>query len=264
MNITLAQLETKESKQQNLEKILKIIKDQQSSDLIVFPEYCMGFPNEKLTRNYFIENSEYTDGEFVSSVVSQTSKRNITVILPIYEKTENSKIFNTALIIKEGNIKGKYRKIHMFDALGYKESNLFNKGQEAYLFNLGGFTFGVVICYDIRFPELIKSQVKAGAEVILVPAAWYRGLRKEEQWQTLLMARAHENTSYVVAVGNANEAFIGRSIVVDPFGIKNLDLGIGERVSIFQIDKTLIDDARRKLPVIKQSTRTSYTCKLLF
>jgi MtaA/CmuA family methyltransferase len=82
----------------------------------------------------------------------------------------------------------------------------------------------MAICYDIRFPELFRKQAMAGAEAVIVPAAWYKGEMKEEQWQTLLMARAHEDTCYVVGVGNANEAFIGRSMVASPSGIKALDL----------------------------------------
>jgi predicted amidohydrolase len=87
-----------------------------------------------------------------------------------------------------------------------------------------------VICYDIRFPELLKDEVMTGARVMLVLSAWFRGPMKEEQWQTLLIARAHETTSYMIGVGNAHDAFVGRSIVVDPKGVKVMDLGAGDRV----------------------------------
>jgi predicted amidohydrolase len=86
---------------------------------------------------------------------------------------------------------------------------------------------------------------------------------KEEQWQTLLMCRAHENTSYVVGVGNANKAFIGRSMVVSPSGIKALDLGAGASVGYFELDPRVVSDARRKLPVLKQSTRRVPACRVL-
>lgn len=111
----------------------------------------------------------------------------------------------------------------------------------------------MVICYDIRFPELVKSEVMSGARVVLVPSAWFRGPMKEEQWQVLVMARAQENTSYVIGVGNANEAFIGRSMVVDPSGVKVLDLGSGNRIGFCEIDDNLVTEAREKMPVLKQS-----------
>ncbi len=86
---------------------------------------------------------------------------------------------------------------------------------------------------------------------------------KEEQWQTLLLARAHEDTSYVIGVGNANEAFIGRSIVATPFGVKALDLGAGERISYHELDSKLVSGARRRLPVLKQSAGRTPRCRLL-
>ena len=263
VTVTLAQLNIVESKRTNLERILSVIQREVETDILVFPEYAMGVPSGNPSRKYFEENAEFVDGRFVSAITAQSTKKDFMILLPIYEKTDNNHIYNTALIIENGKVKGGYRKIHMFDALGYKESNLFTKGTEACLFQLKEFTCGIVICYDIRFPELLKSQVKAGAEVIFVPAAWYKGPAKEEQWQTLLMARAHENTSYIVGVGNANEVFIGRSLVVDPFGIKNLDLGMGDRVGHFTLDKTLLNEARRRLPIIKQSHQSSYPCKLI-
>ena len=102
----------------------------------------------------------------------------------------------------------------------------------------------------------MKCEAKAGAYAIVVPSAWYRGPLKEEQWQTLLVARAQENTSYVIGVGNANSAFVGRSTVVDPFGVKVLDLGAGNRIGSCEIEKSRVTEARRKLPVLKQSRRT--------
>jgi predicted amidohydrolase len=192
------------------------------------------------------------DGEFVARLVEKSREKQIVVVLPIFEK-ENASIFNTAVIIDRGKVIGAYRKIHLFDALGQKESEVFRPGSELVLFDVRGMTFGIVTCYDIRFPELVKKQVMSGATAIIVPAAWFRGPLKEEQWQTFLMARAAENTSYVIGVGNANENFIGRSIVVDPFGVKVLDLGYGERIGRYEIDNNLIADAREKVPIVQQS-----------
>ena len=119
---------------------------------------------------------------------------------------------------------------------GFRESEFFGSGSELILANVGDTTFGVVTCYDIRFPELVKKEAMSGATVIIVPAAWFRGPLKEEQWQTYLMARAAETTCFVVGVGNANENFVGRSIVANPFGVKVLDLGYGNRIGQYEID----------------------------
>jgi predicted amidohydrolase len=222
----------------------------------------MGFPKEGLSRRYVEENSEKLQGSFVGHVASMSRERGVAVILPIFEKGPE-RVYNTAVVIARGKVLGGYRKMRLFDAFGYRESDVFGTGSELVLFRLGTMSFGTVICYDIRFPELVKKQAMAGADVILVPSAWYRGQMKEEQWQTLLMCRAHENTSYVVGVGNANEAFIGRSMVVSPSGIKALDLGGGESIGYYDLDPHIVSDARRRLPVLKQSAERAPACRVL-
>jgi predicted amidohydrolase len=152
----------------------------------------------------------------------------------------------------------------LFDALGARESDLFGSGSEAVLFTVRNFTVGIVTCYDLRFPELAKQEALSGARILVVPAAWFRGPLKEEQWQTLLMARASETTSYVIGVGNAHDAFIGRSMVVDPLGVKVFDLGYGNRVGTYEIDDSRISDAREKIPVLEQSRNlTIIKCRQL-
>ena len=203
-------------------------------------------------RNYVEEMAEPLDGEFITLVAEKTKEKEVAAVVPIFEKSDDG-IFDTAVIINRGEIRGGYRKIHLFDALGYKESDYFRSGSDPVLFKIGDTLLGVVICYDIRFPELTKSEAMSGARVIIVPSAWYRGPLKEEQWQTLLMARAQENTSYVIGVGNANDAFVGRSMVIDPLGVKVLDLGSGDRIGFYDLEDSRIDEARKKLPVLKQS-----------
>ena len=221
-------------------------------DLVVFPEYSMGYSKSALSRDFVEDLAEPLNAEFVESVAEKSKEKQIVVVLPIFEKDDSS-VFNTAVIIDRGKVKGGYRKIHLFDALGYRESEFFRAGSELVLFDVGGMTFGVVMCYDLRFPELIKEEVMSGATAIIVPAAWFRGPLKEEQWQTLLMARAAETTSYMIGVGNANENFVGRSIVVDPFGVKVLDLGYGDRIGRYEIDNNQVTNAREKIPVLQQS-----------
>lgn len=253
LKVGLIQLSVTSSKEQNLKRVLSTIDSaEESCDLLVFPEYCMGYPKEGLSRNYLKDVAEPLDGKFVTTVAEKSKEKQVATVVPIFEK-KNGDVFDTAVVIDRGKVRGGYRKIHLFDALGQRESEFFRPGSSPVLFKIRDMVFGIVICYDIRFPELVKSEVLSGARVVIVPSAWYRGPLKEEHWQTLLMARAHENTSYVVAVGNANEAFVGRSIVVDPFGVKTLDLGFGDRIGFCDIDDKRVTEAREKLPVLKQS-----------
>ena len=221
-------------------------------DLVVFPEYSMGYPKGQLTRKFVRDTAEPLDGNFVRRVAQKSKAKHLTVVLPIFEKAAST-VFNTAVVISSGHVVGGYRKIRLFDALGFRESDFFGTGYETVLFNVREFTFGMVTCYELRFPELMKKEVMSGARAVVVPAAWARGPLKEEQWQGLLMARAAENTSYVIGVGNAHEAFVGRSMIFDPFGVKVLDLGYGNRIGEYEIDNSLITQAREKIPVLQQS-----------
>ena len=256
------QLAVTESKKENLERVLSAIERSEACDLLVFPEYCMGYPSRGMSRQYLEGTAEPLDGEFVNTVAELSEKKQIGIVLPIFERL-NGDIFNTAAIIDQGKVKGGYRKIHLFDAFGYRESDLFRAGSNPVLFRLRDLTLGIVICYDIRFPELVKGEVMSGARVVIVPSAWFRGPLKEEQWQTLLIARAHENTSYMIGVGNAHEAFVGRSMVVDPQGVKVMDLGAGDRVGFYRIDDARVTEAREKLPVLRQSKPPSNPYRIL-
>jgi predicted amidohydrolase len=262
VKIGLIQLDVTSSKKENLMRVVAAIKSADRSDLLVFPEYCMGYPNRGMSRSYLDATAEPLDGEFVSTVANESRERQVASVLPIFERQKEG-VFNTAVIIDRGEVRGGYRKMHLFDAYGYKESELFHPGTNPVLFRIDDITFGVVICYDIRFPELVKSEVMSGARVVVVPSAWFRGPLKEEQWQTLLMARAQENTCYVVGVGNANEAFVGRSMVVDPLGVKVLELGYGDRIGFYEIDDNRVTEAREKLPVLRQSTSPNISCERL-
>ena len=263
LRIGLAQLEVTPSKPTNLGKILDSINSVgEKSDIVVFPECSVGFPNGKLSGEFVREIAEPLEGNFVRSVAESASE-GLTLVLPIFEKADG-KVFNTSAVIKDGKVVGAYRKMLLFDAFGFRESDFFAAGSEMVLFAAGKIMCGVITCYELRFPELMRKQVMSGARVVIVPAAWVRGSLKEEQWQTLLMARAAENTSYVVGVGNAHSAFIGRSMVADPYGVKVLDLGYGERVGRFEIDNSVVTEARDKIPVLQQASKVhDIPCRIL-
>lgn len=253
LRIGLVQLKVTPEKSENLRSIIATLDSRaQNCDLVVFPEYCMGYPKGPLTSTFTLDAAEALDGDFVSHVAEKSKEKQLAVVLPIFEKSDGT-VFNTAVVIDHGRVVGGYRKIHLFDALGSRESEFFGSGAEAVVFAVRNFTFGIITCYDLRFPELAKQEAMSGARAVIVPAAWFRGPLKEEQWQTLLMARAVETTSYVIGVGNAHEAFIGRSMVVDPVGVKVFDLGYGNRVGTYEIDDSRVSDAREKVPVLEQS-----------
>ncbi|HEX4472720.1 MAG TPA: nitrilase-related carbon-nitrogen hydrolase, partial [Nocardioides sp.] len=115
-------------------------------------------------------------------------------------------------------------------------------------FVLGGTTVGVMTCYDLRFPELARRLVDAGAEVILVPSAWVAGPRKVDHWTTLLRARAIENTVYVVGAGQPAPRYSGHSTVIGPLGDILAEAGDDAEVLTVDLDPDAVAQARRTNP----------------
>ncbi len=103
-------------------------------------------------------------------------------------------------------------------------------------------------CYDLRFPELARLLVDAGAELLVVPAAWVAGPRKVDHWRTLLRARAIENTVYVAAAGQPAPRYSGHSMLVDPLGDVLAEAGEGAETVTGVVDLARLDEARRTNP----------------
>jgi predicted amidohydrolase len=159
-----------------------------------------------------------------------------------------------------GALVAAYRKIHLYDALGQRESELVEPGSEPVLCDLGGLRVGILTCYDVRFPELARALAAGGAQLLVVPAAWAAGLFKEEHWVTLVRARAIENTVWVAAAGQVPDLAdpapgaptgIGRSMLVDPMGTVRLDLGPGRGIAVGEVDPGVTASVRAVLPSLE-------------
>jgi predicted amidohydrolase len=184
------------------------------ADLVVLPEAFsrdFGEPGSDVA-----PYAESVDGAFATEVERVAKERDTTVVAGMFEQTDSSP-YNTVVV--RGRVHADYRKIHLYDSFGYRESDVLAAGEISPLtFDLDGLRVGLMTCYDLRFPELSRLLVDAGAEVLVVPAAWVAGARKVEHWTTLLRARAIENTVYVVGVGQPGPRYTGHSMVVGPLG----------------------------------------------
>ena len=178
------------------------------------------------------------------------------------------KFSNTSVLInREGEIVARYRKIHLFDvqlANGEKhyESERIEPGNEVVTAEVDGVTFGLSICYDLRFPELYRSLALRGAQVLLVPAGFTLHTGRDH-WEVLLRARAIENLCYVVApaqVGSypPNRQCFGRSMIVDPWGLVLAQAQDMPTVIMADIDLERIDSARAQIPCLTHRRPQSY------
>ena len=255
--IGLAQADSGNSKDESLKKAVSLMEEASSKkvEMIVFPEFFMEYvpladPIEK-----YASVAEPLNGPFVSTISYEADKRKMYVAVGIYEKpTVGQRIHNTIVLIgPDGSILSANRKLHSFDAFGFNESEKFKSGEDPGQVadtTLG--KIGTMVCYDLRFPEATRMQVMDGAEILLVPAAWLRGIMKEDHWITLVKARAIENTIFVAACSQPGRMFSGRSMVVDPFGITLCDGGAEESLVVTNIDLQRIKKVRERLPCLDQ------------
>jgi len=161
-------------------------------------------------------------------------------------------------VAEPGGVAGTYRKLHLYDAYGAKESERVVPGDPAappVTFSVPAepdLLCSVMTCYDLRFPEMARVLVDAGAGLIVLPAHWYSGPGKAETWETLVRARAIESTAYVVAAGKPEDEGVGRSRVVGPGGEVLAALGgKDDDVLVADVTASRLRAVRAALPVLE-------------
>ena len=258
--VALVQMRSSENKEENLKASVDFISraaDRKAS-LICFPEFQMAFSPLKQSPKDLANNvAEYIDGgNFVSTLCRSAKRNKISVIATVYERNKNKnefKVYDTAVIISnKGQITSVYRKLHLYNALGFRESDKLIQGnvvEKPVSTSVGN--IGLMICYDIRFPEMSRILTVNGADILAVPSAWVYGIMKEDHWRTMIMARAIENGSYIIAPDQVGNIFSGRSMVADPFGTVLLDMGDKQGMDVVEIDKSRVVKVRESLPLLK-------------
>ena len=178
------------------------------------------------------------------------------------------KFYNTSVLInRDGEIVARYRKIHLFDvdlANGEKhyESERIEPGNDIVTAEIDGITFGLTICYDLRFPELYRLLALRGVQIIMVPAGFTLHTGRDH-WEVLLRARAIENLCYVVApaqVGSypPNRQCFGRSMIVNPWGLVLAQAQDSPTAIMSDIDLKQIELARAQIPCLENRRPTAY------
>ena len=222
----------------------------EGADLVVWPEaFARDFGEAGSDVSGW---AEPVTGPFATELGRVASARRTTVVAGQFETSHDpERPFNT-LVVRGGEAPAAYRKVHLYDSFGYRESDRLVAGDPAaVVVAVGGWAVGLMTCYDLRFPEMGRLLVDAGAEVIVVPAAWVAGTRKVDHWRTLLRARAIENTVFVVAAGQPGPRYTGHSAVVDPLGDVLVEAGEGPEVLRTELRRDVLDEARRTNPSLR-------------
>ncbi|MCM3569358.1 carbon-nitrogen hydrolase family protein [Neobacillus mesonae] len=256
MKIATAQLTADRNKDVNLAKAVKYIAKAKESgaDLIVFPEIFMAFVPARAT-TYLADVAEPLDGNFVTRMKEAARKHQINIIFGMYETKpgEKERAYNTIVFLdRSGNLVKSYQKTHLYDAFTTKESNRVIPGDASFGVVETDFgTIGLMICYELRFPEIARSLVLQGADILIIPTAWVTGDMKEFHWKTLLKARAIENTVFVVGANQIGNIYSGSSTTIDPMGVEIASAGEEEILIIAEVDLERIKRVRAKLPCIE-------------
>ncbi|MFE4230087.1 carbon-nitrogen hydrolase family protein [Arthrobacter sp. NPDC056886] len=255
VNIAVAQFAPGLDKQQNEKDIAELVSEaaQLGARLVVLPEYAM-FTAPSMDGS-FLDTAEPLSGPFVTGLSELARELSIFVVAGINEELEGGEqISNTLVAVgPQGGVVAIYRKLHLYDAFGYQESALVRPGEiEApETFEIDGISFGMQTCYDLRFPEVTRRIVDAGAQVLLLPAEWVPGPLKEDHWTTLLRARAIENTIYVAAADQCAPTGAGNSMIVDPMGVVLASLGEQKAVATAELTEERLRTVRLKNPALE-------------
>jgi omega-amidase len=224
-------------------------------DLIVLPEmWNTGYALEQ------IQNLADIEGQRTRKIVSEFCRlHQVRVLAGSIAERRTECVTNTVHIFDETGAEiGEYSKIHLFQLMD--EHLHLKAGDATGLFHLGGTPAAVMICYDIRFPELTRKLALEGAKVLFVPAEWPHP--RLHHWRTLLQARAIENQMYVVSCNTVGDSggtsFFGHSMVIDPWGEVVAEAGEEEIILSAEIDLALVDEVRGRIPVFSDRRPSLY------
>ena len=220
------------------------------ADLVVWPEVTqrdLGGPGDALT-----PDAEPLDGPFVSALVERARAHGGVWVAGMLERsgdTDAGPPYNTLVVVDGDGLRASYRKLHLYDSFGYRESDRVRAGDaEPPVLEVAGLRVGLMTCYDLRFPETARVLSARGADLVVCPAAWVAGPRKVRHWETLVTARAVENVAYVAAVGQPGPTYSGHSRLVDPRGDVVVSAADGPEVLVGEVSRALVVEARTENP----------------
>jgi predicted amidohydrolase len=254
MKVSVAQFKPGGDVSHNLDRIRALTAQaaEQGAGLVVFPEESM-FTVGKI-EGPLAAAVDAGWSTFVQQLSFIASETGVAIVAGGYESSGEDRPYNTLVLVDAtGRIVETYRKLHLYDAFSYQESTRIKPGNGGVkVASIGGLTVGLMTCYDLRFPELARALADRGADLLCVPAAWFRGEHKIEHWETLLKARAMENTCWVAAAGTSSGHTVGHSAILDPMGVPQAFLGEEpEAVVTADVTRQRIDEVRTFLPVLK-------------
>lgn len=256
MRASLIQIAVDEGESVNFRRsrvssLVREVAERERPDLVVLPEL---WTTGAFAYESFADEAEPLEGPTYEAMAKAARDAGVWLHAgSVPERDASGDLYNTSLVFSpEGELAASYRKIHRF-GFDKGEAVLMGAGGELVTVRTPETTIGLATCYDLRFPELFRGLVDAGAEMFVVPAGW--PARRREHWTLLARARAVEDQVYVLACGtggtHAGVPQAGHSIVVDPWGAVLAEAGDGEEVLTVELDPAKVAATREQFPALK-------------
>ncbi|NLO20869.1 MAG: carbon-nitrogen hydrolase family protein [Syntrophomonadaceae bacterium] len=267
LSIALCQLMNSSSKNDNLSRAGKMMElaGQKDIDLIILPEVF----NAPYQSDLFPDYAENYPGPTTDFLARTAREQGVGIVGgSIIERSPEGRLYNSCFAFDEyGNLLGRHRKIHLFDVdmpgrITFRESDFLSPGNNITLIEYQGIKIGLLICYDIRFPELSRALALAGADLIIVPAA-FNHTSGPLFWELVLRSRAVDQQLYVAAVSpapnpQANYQAWGHSLVVDPWGKIIAQADQKEGIVWAELDFSANEQIRGEIPLYRHRRRDMY------
>lgn len=253
ITVAIAQFAPGSSWLANTERILGFAKEANASgaELLVCPEYSQAFVASQGPA--WAEMAQPLDGGFVAALVEASVTAGGIVIIAGMLVANAGKPTNTMVAVGPTGVLASASKLHLYDAFGAQESDWVRAGEIAPpdILVIGEHRLGLMACYDLRFPEVARRLVDAGAHCLVVPAQWVPGPQKLLHWTTLLHARAIENQAFVLAAGHPLPHGVGNSMVIDPLGQTLLQMSDQTELGFATVRAGLVETVREDNPALQ-------------
>ena len=266
LKLALCQMMVGADKKENIEKASLMVQDAQKrgAELVVLPEMF----NCPYQTEMFPKYAEEEGGTSYQALSRMARENNVYLVGGSCPELDSGKVYNTSYVFSpSGELLAKHRKIHLFDidikgGQSFKESETLSAGDTPTVFDTPWGKIGLLICFDLRFPELSRLYAYAGAELIIVPGA-FNMTTGPLHWELLFRSRALDNQLYTVGVAPARDestSYISyaHSIVADPWGKIIHDSGTEENISLVELDLSLNKKVRAELPLLKSLRQDVY------
>jgi len=267
MKLAIIQMGIGLDKQKNIEVMESYIKSasEAGADIAVLPEMF----NCPYSNKYFVDYAEKSGEKSYTAISRAASLNNIYVVGGSIPEIDGDRIYNTSFVFdRKGKEIARHRKVYLFDidikgGQRFVESETFTAGDDITVFDTEFGKIGLVICFDMRFPEICRLTALEGAKVLIAPAA-FNMTTGPMHWEITFRLRAVDNQLYTVGVSSArNEDGVyvsyGNSIVCDPWGKILYRADVEEVMGVVELDKSEVDKVREQLPLLKAMRNDIFT-----